>query len=263
MSFETDMDNWQIRFDEKIWNQLHGNRLLKLKLCEAAKKIGEYTKRERRRIYFNNRGNCNSSAIPTQILEMGLRKLNEHIALAYSIYSEVWNLQGNEKSPAFVTTVYSAGIRPLIAAGRMSIVGRAKKLARSTGDHSQLFRMRMESFERDVERLDQDWRDRLEIETLEIQAKSRRKPQLPQKASIVPADEPRRSVVFIYLASPKITQREICRLLDSQKKIPIPSSWKVSERTWSAALDHPQLKGRVKKYLSTQKKRSRQGSPVT
>src|SRR5438874_6883837 len=139
------METWQMRFDEKIWNRLRSDRLLKLKLSEACKKIGEDIEKERKRIYFNNRGNCNSSAIPDQLLEMGLRKLNEHIALAYSIYSEVWNLQGNQKSPAFVATVYSAGVRPMIAAGRTSIVGRAKRLARSTGDHSQLFRMRMES----------------------------------------------------------------------------------------------------------------------
>jgi hypothetical protein len=85
-----------------VWRQLdpRHNRLVKLRTEAARQKLQGEIRIETIQIRFNNRENLNSGIIPNQILAMNLRKIDELAAQYYSIYSEVWELRGNEKSAA-------------------------------------------------------------------------------------------------------------------------------------------------------------------
>ena len=100
-------------FAAEIWEQLD-HHLVKEKWFAANEELREEIAREVNQIYSKNRGNLNSAVIPSEILEMKLRKIDEWAKRKYSIYCEVWLLQGNEISPVFVRTVYAMDIRRLI-----------------------------------------------------------------------------------------------------------------------------------------------------
>ena len=107
----------------EVWRQLDParNRLVKLKTQVAAKQLRKEIKAETGQIRFRNRGNPNSGMLPTEILAMELRKINDWATQYYSICCEVWELQGNKKSAALVRTIYTHLLRKLIAVRKSSV----------------------------------------------------------------------------------------------------------------------------------------------
>ena len=97
----------------EIWEQLD-HHLVQEKWFAANEELREEIAPEMNQIYSKNRGNLNPAVIPSQILEMKLRKIDEWATRKCSIYREVWLLQGNEISPVFLRTVYAMDIRRLI-----------------------------------------------------------------------------------------------------------------------------------------------------
>ena len=158
-----------------VWRQLDPryNRLVKLKTQAAAKQLRKEVKAERMQILFRNRGNANSGIIPGEILAMELRKIDAWAARYYSIYCEVWELQGNKKSAALVRTIYTHFLRKLIAVRKSSVTHEAQRSACARGRFDSIARLRIESFKRSADQLSWDWAGKIEIEALELEARAR------------------------------------------------------------------------------------------
>jgi hypothetical protein len=159
----------------KVWQQLDPkqNRLVKLKTEAAAKQLRKEINAETRHIRFRNRRNPNSGTLPSEILAMELRKINDWATKYYSICCEVWELQGNKRSAALVRTIYTHFLRKLIAIRKSSIAHEAQRSASAAGRFDRMARLRIESFKRSADQLSRDWAEKIEIEALELEAGAR------------------------------------------------------------------------------------------
>ena len=171
-----------------VWWELdpRHNRLVKLRTEAARQKLQGEIRIETIQIRFNNRENLNSGIIPSQILAMNLRKIDELAAQYYSIYSEVWELRGNEKSAALVRTIYSHVLRRLIAIRKTSVAHEAQRSAIGTGCLDSRATLRIESFNRLADQLTRDWAKKIEIEGLELEARARSRPSRSEARLALP-----------------------------------------------------------------------------
>jgi hypothetical protein len=273
-----------------VWRQLNpnSNRLVRLKIQAAVKKLRKEIEIEKRRIYFNNRGTLNPGIIPTQILAMELHKIDEWAANYYSLYSEVWEQLGNKKSAAFVRTIYDNVIRPLIASRRNAVVSEAKRLARRTGGVGGWSMQAIKAFNHWVDQLAADWSEKIEIEaeTLELEARrqacrSKDEPErTPQKASVGPISSVARLSAFEETVGKLMAQArrrcpakclsqteilKIATVLDDQN-FPVRDNLerrashemaehnqhysKAAIKTWTSALNNPKFRRAVRKRFS-------------
>src|SRR5438128_7431967 len=136
----------------EIWEQLD-HHLVKEKWFAANEELREEIAREVNQIYSKNRGNLNSAVIPSQILEMELRKIDEWATRKCSIYREVWLLQGNEISPVFLRTIYAMDIRRLIDQRGSVAAYEAESIASRTGEAKRISDARIQSFRLKVKRM--------------------------------------------------------------------------------------------------------------
>jgi hypothetical protein len=110
------------------------------------------------------------------LLAMNLRKIDELAAEYYFLYSEVWELRGNEKSAPLVRIIYSHVLRRLIAVRKASVAQEAKRSEIGRGRIDSRAGLQIESFNRLADKLARDWAEKIEIEALELEARARLRP---------------------------------------------------------------------------------------
>jgi len=98
MSNETEPSRWV----------LIDHALVGLKTTELAEEMHKSIKAEENQIRFDTRHNQNSQAVPSLLLQMHERHIDEHIEKTYKLYCDVWEKQGYTKTagvdPNFETT---------------------------------------------------------------------------------------------------------------------------------------------------------------
>src|SRR6266513_1956583 len=114
--------------------------LVALKRAALADEIHEKTKKNERRIYFENRNNFNDCAIPSLILEMKEQSTDECVQKTYQIYCDVWRTQGGTKSAIFVRTVYNRALIQVISARTGSITHNFERFVTRTNFSRRLAR---------------------------------------------------------------------------------------------------------------------------
>lgn len=144
------------------------NQLAKLKLLQANKEMRKEIEGETRIINQKNARNLNSAINIIQILDMELRRIDEWANTNYLIYCDLWKLKGKEKSAIFVRAIYGS-IRKLIRVRGSSVAHHTETLVRRTRNPNA--RPHIESFKRRVKNLDTKWRDKIEIEALDLEAR--------------------------------------------------------------------------------------------
>ncbi len=171
-----------------VWRQLDPchNCLVKLRTRRARQKLQGEIGIETKQIRFNNRENLNSGIILSQILAMNLRKIDELAAQYYSIYSEVWELRGNEKSADLVRIIYSHVLRRLIAIRKTSVAQEAQRSEIGTGCLDSGATLQIESFNGLADQLTRDWAEKIEIEALELEARARSRPSRSEEQLALP-----------------------------------------------------------------------------
>lgn len=78
------------------WEEID-HSLVRLKLIDLAYEMQNQIKSDERNIWFENRGNLNSSTVPSLILKMQLARTEEWARRTYEIYCEVWQTQGRRR----------------------------------------------------------------------------------------------------------------------------------------------------------------------
>ncbi len=171
-----------------VWRQLDPrcNRMVKLKTEAVRRKLLGEIKMETLQIRFENRGNLNSGIIPSQILAVNLRKIDELATQYYSIYAEAWGLRGHEKSAALVRTIYSHVLRPLIAVRKASVAYDAQRSSLGAGGIDSREAPPIESFNRSADQLSSAWAKKIEIEALELEERVRSRPKSQGRVALPP-----------------------------------------------------------------------------
>jgi hypothetical protein len=157
---------------EDVWKHFDWkhNRLAKLRILAADKELRKEIERETRCIFQKNSGNSNSAISIVQILDLELRKIDEWANTNYLIHCDLWKMRGDEKSAEFVRSIYNRSIRKLISARGNAVAHEMKQLARRTGNSGA--EPHIASFRRRVAELDAEWRQKIEIEALELEART-------------------------------------------------------------------------------------------
>ena len=185
--------------------------LVALKRTALAEEIHEKTKKNERRIYFENRNNFNDCAIPTLILEMKEQSTDECVQKTYQIYCDVWRTQGGTKSGIFVRAVYNRALIQVISARTGSIAHDFERFVTRTNFSRRLARAYLESFRQRMDRLKDRWGRQLEAEARECELVERRASLDRFHPSVV-------SIPTQHLSSPTTTNQQ------SSTKPPVPLS---------------------------------------
>jgi hypothetical protein len=140
--------------------------LVRLRLTDLATEMHALIRADETRIGFENRGNLNSNAVPSLVLKMKRERADEFAQRVYEIYCDVWQKQGYVKSGAFVRAVFLGGIAPVIRARTGAIAWEFSRFATATSFPSAIRDATMGAFRMDMQRLEDRWQRRLEIEAI-------------------------------------------------------------------------------------------------
>jgi hypothetical protein len=134
-------------------------------LSKVSEEIRELSHQDEQHIRFQNMGNGNSMAVPSERLKMHLLRSNEWAARKFEVYCEVWRTQQKALSPAFLQDICKYGIRVLISARTSSVVSEFAMEQKRTHSHDpNWLRPVIEGFRRDMERLFTKWEHIAEID---------------------------------------------------------------------------------------------------
>jgi hypothetical protein len=137
---------------------------MSLKLTNLAEEMHRQIVADERRIQFENRGNLNSNAVPSLVLQMKQDRADEWARRVYEIYCDVWQTQGYVKSAAFVRAVYARGIVPVLRGRTGGIASEFARFATATSFPIEIGNAHMLSLRLNMQRLEDRWHRRLEIE---------------------------------------------------------------------------------------------------
>jgi hypothetical protein len=151
--------------------------LVSLKLTNLAEEMHHQTVADERRIQFENRGNLNSNTVPSLVLQMKQDRADEWARRVYEIYCDVWQTQGYVKSAAFVRAVYVRGIVPGLRARTGAIASEFAGFATRTSFPIEIGNAHLLSLRLNMQRLEDRWRRRLEIEAKQCEHAERTKNQ--------------------------------------------------------------------------------------
>ncbi len=143
--------------------------LVSLGLTNLAEEMQSQIEADERRIQFENRGNLNGNAVPSLVLKMKQDRADESARRTYEIYCDVWQKQGYMKSAAFVRAVCARGIVPVFRARKGAIAAQFAMFAGRTSFPPALRDATMKGFQLNMQRLEDRWRRRLEIEAKECE----------------------------------------------------------------------------------------------
>jgi hypothetical protein len=143
-----------------------------LMLSELSEDMHQLIKEDEQRIYFENRGNENSFAIPAQRLKMHVMRTDDWARRMYEVYCEVCKRQGKSASAGFVRTVATNGITTLFAARTTAVTGElAMEAARTKAYPPDVLEATIQEFRREMQRRLARWQRRLEIEARTLEQK--------------------------------------------------------------------------------------------
>jgi hypothetical protein len=143
--------------------------LVGLRLTELAIDMHARIRADEARIQFENRGNLNSSAVPSLVLEMKQESADEWARRVYEIYCDVWQKQGNNKCAAFVRAVSVRAVLPTFRARTGAITGEFSLFATRTSFPSSIRDATLKGLQLNMLRLEDRCRRRLEIEAKECE----------------------------------------------------------------------------------------------
>jgi len=165
------------------WEDIDHN-LISLKHTDLADELRGRMKKEEATIRFENRGNLNNCAVPTLILEMQKKYTDEWARRVYEIYCDVWQIQGSEKSAAFIRAVCSQAVVPSIRARAGAIAFEFAMFAQRTNFSPQSRDAMLRGLDLEMKQLQSRWERRLEAEAKECEHVERRKPHASSDISI-------------------------------------------------------------------------------
>ena len=143
--------------------------LVQLKTLDLVIELNHQIQADERRIQFENRSNLNTSGVANQILGMKEQRADELARRTYEIYCDVWKVQGNVKSAAFVRAVYSRAIRVIFQARTSALSSEILRQARARGSGGNLTNVRLTGLKLRMQQRENQWARRLEAEAKELE----------------------------------------------------------------------------------------------
>src|SRR5438876_6490546 len=143
--------------------------LVSLRLTNLAEEMHRQIEADERRIQFENRGNLNGNAVPSLVLKMKQDRADEQARRVYEIYCDVWEKQGHVKSAAFVRAVYARGVVSVLRARTGAIASQFSMFAMRTNFSAAIGKAHLESLRLNMQRLEDRWQRRVEIEAKECE----------------------------------------------------------------------------------------------
>ena len=195
--------------------------LIRLKLTDLAIEMNAQTQSEESRIQFENRLNLNDNAVPSLVLEMKERQADEWARRTYEIYCDVWKVQGNVKTAAFVRVVRAHAVMVVLQARASSIASQFSMWAGRTSFNVTLAKAHLDALGLRMRRLQDHWCRRLEAEAKELEHAERRNrltaassqpsgpmpstesPIFPQRADVLPAQNSRQQAIVMKVNNPE------------------------------------------------------------
>lgn len=155
--------------------------LVRLKTTELAEEMHKSIRAEENQIRFDHRHNQNSQAVPSLLLQMHERRIDEYIEATYKLYCEVWQKQGYIKTAEFVRAVSAHVIPVIISARKGGVISELSMERARTAGLLEPHKARITSFERSMQRLAACWARKLEIEARECEHAERQKKGFDQR----------------------------------------------------------------------------------
>lgn len=247
--------------EEVAWKQID-HELVTLKLNDVAMNLHRETEKKRNDIRRRNLTNENAATIPLELIELELRQMKQWVFNLYSLYKEVWKIQGKEETPQFIRAVYRKAILPLIksrtACSRDFLTRRATRTSLSR----TVLAPQLLELGREAERLRSEWRRKTEIEARQLahsaqqtaqetptsqeQPKSRRGrkrgTRTQETVALDEAIKKAKDTLSRKRRGPPST-KEIIPILAEVGTIPLPAGWraKYGVKSWKEVLSKPQL----------------------
>ena len=231
--------------EEATWKQID-HELVTLKLHDVAMNLHRETEKKRNDIRRRNLTNENAATIPLELFELELRQMKQWVFNLYSLYKEVWKIQGKEETPQFIRAVYRKAILPLIegrtACSREFLTRRATRTSLSRS----VLAPQLLELGREVERLRSEWRRKIEIEAMELEHAGKRPaqgrvrfrdPSVAKRTGII--ENVKKSRHWLKGIS---LNRKIAQTL-TENEIPPPREWNVSD--FNAAYRDTKLRPRL------------------
>jgi len=164
--------------EEEVWRQID-HTLVSLKLQQAAKRRERQSETKRKAIYWRNRNNKNAATVPAQFFDLEIEQMREWAATVYQMYDEVRQAQGMEKTPQFVRAVFRKTIIPTIEGRKACSEDFIRNRALRTGASGNPTGSQLEELERQAARLQDEWRQKTEIQAMELEHQEKRALQTP------------------------------------------------------------------------------------
>ena len=118
------------------WQQVD-ETMANLMLAQVSQEIRMLIREDERQIDFQNIGNGNNLAAPSQKLAMQLLRSDEWAGRIYELYRETWQCQQKPLSAQFLRAVCQHGIRILISARVGSVTSEVDSQQKRTGQPSR------------------------------------------------------------------------------------------------------------------------------
>ena len=268
--------------DSFDWKQVD-QTLVNLMLFDIIQEIRKNTEDEERQIRFANIGNQNAMTVPSQRLEMHLRRADELAGRTYEVCCEVWKRQGNSLSPEFLRAIPQFGIRAVISSRTGAVLWELEMEEKRTGAfNTEWLNAAGAEFRRSMERLFAKWVRKAEIDakTLEHQLRATshdpRGKDAIQKLDPVPSEslalgQPdvaqvpqsketpklkyrshlKRAIALQFINNTSASDLDICRGLDADGAIELPTEWTIHKnRLFEVAYRNPAIRRRIEITIS-------------
>lgn len=252
--------------EEETWSEID-HKLVSLKLHLAASHLERDTEQKRQEIIQRHHDNIQTVAIPIEIVQLELKKMEKCIATTYRVYREVWRKQGNEITPEFVKAVIRKGVLPEIENQKMRssnfLVGLFDQPARAGTPMPETWIVsKSEELAQAARKLSAEWQERMEIAATELEHAGKRSAQrsevqekmlrsrrgrkrgrrLPQTVALDKAIG-RAKEAFTRENGRLPSTKEIATLLANSAHIPLPAGWRQRHgiKSWCNVLNNPRL----------------------
>jgi hypothetical protein len=159
------------RLNDKLKPQFHwqdvDHTLVNLKLTDLSEDMRTQLTDGERKIYFDNRLNENSMAVPHHLFQLRKRIADERVQKTYDIHCQVWEKQGYARSAEFLRAVYSHSLLPTLRAQAGAIAEEFSMFALRTNLPKSIVDPQIEMIRREMGKLEARWYRRIEAEARE------------------------------------------------------------------------------------------------
>jgi hypothetical protein len=143
--------------------------LVSLRLSRLVEEMQCQIEKDEQRIQSENRTNMNSMAVPSLVLKMKEERADDLARRVYEMYCDVWQKQGHQKSPGFLRTVFSRGVRPILRARAGAIAAEFSRFAVAASFSPVVCDAILENLRLNMQRLEDRWLRCIEIEAKECE----------------------------------------------------------------------------------------------